>query len=541
MCWAVLLAMTGTGYAYQHTKSSVSFHEYSESAFQLAERTGKPLFVVLAAKWCYWCRTYERETLENAQVSSFLNRHFVNVFVDLDERPDLQDRYVQRGIPTTVILRPDGRMYLTFSGILAPADFLTGMNQVLKGLGEPERKHSTRTVYSVRDVRALLEPGTRPSLTAQQVSRMAAEFHDLVLANFDPRFAGFGVEQKYPQGALLEELLLVAQSDADSSLRQSVQATLDRIQAHLLDRVEGGFHRYAERRDWSSVRYEKLLTTNVELVRAFQFAAATGVTNAEAAGAYADVAAHTLRFVLETYYQPSHGGFSGSVEGTSQRYFRATQEQRARMRKPAVDTTIYTAWNAEAVTVLADVQRAKPDPALLAALRATLVLLEQHMSTPNQGMYARFDPRTGSVQGLGQLRDNAWAALAFATGHELTGDTRYREALERTLDYALRELWLPDVSAFRAWNIPPGAKLRPSERVSDAVPLRDNAVIALSLIKAHRATDNPRYLEAAQRLLAALSVLEPDQFDDNPSDGAKRYLEAFAHYHRALRALTRRG
>jgi hypothetical protein len=538
-CCALLLAAPCPGAAYQHARSRVSYHEYSEEAFRLAERTGRPIFIVLAAKWCYWCRAYERETLEREEVATFLNRNFVNVFVDLDERQDLQHRYVQRGIPTSVILRPDGRQYLTFSGILPPADFLAGMHEVLKGLAQPAAKHRSGARYSVRDVRPLLEPGGAPAITAARAERLAAEFRELALANYDAAFAGFGTEQKYPQGALLTELLL-ATPEEPSALRPAVLSTLDRIRAHLLDRVEGGFHRYAERRDWSSVRYEKMLVPNVALVRAFQAAGSAGPGREDAArrAEHAAVARDALRFVLAVYYQPARGGFSGSVEGTSQRYFRSDRAQRARMQAPAVDATIYTAWNAEAVAVLADVQRAQPEPALQAALARTLALLDEKLSTPRQGVHGRLDPATGTVRGLGQLGDNAWAALAFAIGHEGSGEARYRAAMERTLDYALRELWLAEVHAFRAWSIPAGSDVRPSERVSDAVPLRENAVMGLALVQAHRLTGNPRYRSAAQELLAALAVLEPDQFDDNPGDGGKRYLEAFAIYHKALRALT---
>lgn len=542
-CCAVLALASDTGRASMHGASPVAYHAYGEDAFRLAERTGKPLFIVLAAKWCYWCRAYERETLDTEAVAAFLNRHFVNVFVDLDERPDLQQRYVRRGIPTTVILRPDGRRFLTFSGILPPADFLAGMNQVLAGLAAPAREHSARPEYTVRDVRGLLEPGGRPPLTAARARALAEAFHELVLANFDPGFAGFGIEQKYPQGALLAELLRAARRGGDPALREVALATLDQVRAHLLDRVDGGFHRYAERRDWASLRYEKLLTTNAALVRAFQAAAQAGAApdGAPAGADYAGIARDALNFVLATFYQPARGGFAGSVAGTSQRYFRSDAAQRARMAPPALDRTVYTARNGEAVVGLAEVYRAQPEPALRAALEGTLALLAQRLTTPRQGVYARLDAGSDTPQGLGQLADNAWAALAFAVGHELTGEARYRAALQRTLDFALRALWLADVRAFRAWNVPPGTGVRPSERVSDAVPLRENAVMALALLKAHRIAGEPRYLAAAQQVLAALAVLEPDLFDDTPGDGGKRYLEDFAYYHKALRALMQRS
>ncbi len=131
----VILALTfvlpAQTWGYRHHQAKVRYQEYSQQAFDLARQQNRPIFLVLSASWCFWCKKYDEQTLNTDVVSSYLNENFVNIFVDLDRRPDLRHLFVKRAQPTSVIFTPDGKEFLSFSGTLKADDFMTGMRKVL--------------------------------------------------------------------------------------------------------------------------------------------------------------------------------------------------------------------------------------------------------------------------------------------------------------------------------------------------------------------------------------------------------------------------
>src|SRR5262249_35402809 len=117
----ILLAADAWGHA--HEASKVRFVEHSPAVFDAAQRDRKPVFLLVSAVWCYWCKYFEDQVLADAEVSDYLNRHYLNVFVDHDRRPDLVRKYV-RGLPMIVLFGPDGRVQQSFAGVLKKDDFL---------------------------------------------------------------------------------------------------------------------------------------------------------------------------------------------------------------------------------------------------------------------------------------------------------------------------------------------------------------------------------------------------------------------------------
>ena len=115
---AVFPAADAQGHA--HDASKVRFVEHSPAAFDAAQREGKPVFLLISAVWCYWCKYFEQQVLADAEVSKSLNQHDLSVYADYDRRPDLVRKYV-RGLPMIVLFGPDGRVRQSFAGVLNPA------------------------------------------------------------------------------------------------------------------------------------------------------------------------------------------------------------------------------------------------------------------------------------------------------------------------------------------------------------------------------------------------------------------------------------
>src|SRR2546428_5572344 len=113
-----------------HHASKVRFAEHSPAAFDAARRDGKPVFLLVSAVWCYWCKYFEQQVLADVEVSKYLNQHYLSVFVDYDRRPDLVRKYV-RGLPMIVLFGPDGRIRQSFAGVLKKEDFLGVVRSVI--------------------------------------------------------------------------------------------------------------------------------------------------------------------------------------------------------------------------------------------------------------------------------------------------------------------------------------------------------------------------------------------------------------------------
>ena len=116
-------------WAYSHHTSRVRFLDYSPEAFQTARREGKPVFLLISAVWCYWCKYFAQQTIENEEVSTYLNRNYLSIFVDHDRRMDLTRKYA-RGLPMIVLFDPAGQVRQSFAGALKKDDFLDVLKRV---------------------------------------------------------------------------------------------------------------------------------------------------------------------------------------------------------------------------------------------------------------------------------------------------------------------------------------------------------------------------------------------------------------------------
>lgn len=478
-----LLLVPVLAHGYRHHTSKIHYREYSTEVFEQARREGKPIFILISAAWCYWCKYFDKHTLETEEVSSYLNRHWLNVFVDSDARADLTRKYV-RGWPMTVLLHPDGRVQLSFSGALIKNDFLDIVKRT-----EAEIRSGTNA------------PAPAATVLAAPLPLTAAAYRDLdtALARYveehaDPLHGGFGNGRKFPYPQLLAYLLGQQGAVRNPQRLALIEQTLDAILSNLQEPMVGGFFRYAERRDWSEAHTEKMLHVNAGLALAFAKAS-------EVSGAlrYAQAVDATLAFLLGTLYDAEAGGFYGSQTADPAYYGRAAQARR-RLKAPEINRDKITAWNAEAILALLTLsERKQRQPLTDAALRSLEFMRMRLLS--DKGMYHIYlaTAKRGALRG--QLEANAWAALAFLEGHRLSGKDIYRQAGERVLDYALAELFDRQRGGFIAWNNPDhsGRSARTEE-----LPLAANGLMAQALLTAYRLNGRPAYRDAAERTLALL-------------------------------------
>jgi len=237
--------------------------------------------------WCHWCHVMDRESYENAEIAALINKLFIAVKVDRDERPDVDARYQaavsaisgQGGWPLTAFLTPDGRPY--FGGTYMPPEERygrPGFGRVLTTMAEVWRDRRDEALETAGSVMAAIEhnesfsargPNGLASLSLSLVERIASS----ALTQFDPRNGGFGAQPKFPHPAALDMLLQIAMS-RDPSLESTVQAqeafalTLEKMsRGGVYDQLAGGFHRYSTDEHWIVPHFEKMLYDNTELLR----------------------------------------------------------------------------------------------------------------------------------------------------------------------------------------------------------------------------------------------------------------------------------
>jgi len=465
-------------WAYAHHTSSVRFLDYSPEAFETARREGKPVFLLISAVWCYWCKYFDQNTLKNNEVSKYLNRHYLSIFVDHDRRMDLTRKYT-RGLPMIVLFDPNGQVRQSFAGALKKEDFL----DVLKRVASDVR--TSVAAAQPREPRAgpVVTPNPVP-VTPETYQRLRERMLNFVDEHLDIVYGGFGSGDKHPHARLLGYLMGQYHATQDRRYLVAVEKSLDGILRGIYDPVEGGFFRYAEGREWRQPHYEKLLDINASLV--LVLGEAYRVTQNPR---YHQAAEATITYLLRTLYDAKAGGFYGS-QTADPAYYRLLLQERRAAQRPPVNRDKVTEWNAEAALAFLALGQSSGRKDLVDVALRTLEFMRRNLVS-EKGVFHLYDVKTGRGQLHGQLRANAWAALAFLEGYRVSRRDTYRHTAERVLGYAKAELFDTAHGAF-------------VEDRDAPFSLGANGIMAEALIQAHHLTGSSDDFEIAKRVLATL-------------------------------------
>ena len=324
------LAAESSPYLLQHKDNPVDWYPWGPEAFARAKAEDRPVFLSIGYSTCHWCHVMEHESFETDRIAEALNRDFVSIKVDREERPDVDDIYMQAvqmmtgsgGWPLSLFLTPDGRPF--YGGTYFPPTSRwgrPGFLQILAAIAEGWKTRRDELETSAGEMLAHLEAGAAAALRAG-ANELPADLLDTAAAalsrQFDPVEGGFGGAPKFPPAMRLELLIRRSMRRGDPEARAMVEKTLDRMAAGgMYDQVGGGFHRYSVDARWLVPHFEKMLYDNAMLARVYVLAhRAFGVAD------YARVARETLDYLLAEM-TPAGGGFfaaqdadSGGEEGT---------------------------------------------------------------------------------------------------------------------------------------------------------------------------------------------------------------------------------
>jgi uncharacterized protein len=309
-------------YLRQHAQNPVDWFPWGEEALTRARAEDRPILLSIGYSSCHWCHVMERESFEDPEVAAVMNEHFVNIKVDREERPDLDQVYMKAvqamtgggGWPMTVFLTPDGVPF--YGGTYfppAPRHGLPSFTQVLRAAADAYRNRGDMVRASGEHLlSALASAAARTGPDGVGPDTLDAAVRSLA-RQFDPVHGGFGKAPKFPQPVTLELLMRQSLRTGDREPLEMAVHTLRRMAAGgVRDHLGGGFHRYSVDARWLVPHFEKMLYDNALLARAYLHGhLLTGDSD------FRDVAEETLDY-LAGDMRLSEGGFASARDADSE-------------------------------------------------------------------------------------------------------------------------------------------------------------------------------------------------------------------------------
>jgi uncharacterized protein YyaL (SSP411 family) len=464
--------------------SEIKWRTWGDAAFGEARDQNKPVLLAISAVWCHWCHVMDETSYSSADIIRVINEKYVPVRVDNDERPDVNRRYNMGGWPSTVFLTPEGE--IIHGGTYVPPE---QMWQTLNGVDEVWSTKREEIAQRVAELRAQ-ESESRKSKTGDISMDIVDTVAALVRGQYDPQFGGFGRSPKFPQVRLLRFLLDEYRRHGYPDIAHMLHKTLGAMAASgMHDKIEGGFFRYATTREWEVPHYEKMLEDNAELLAMYAEAHRTFPQ-----AGYDRVVRDVVRWMDTVLWRDDVKAFAGSQDA-DEVYYELDAAAREKHGAPFVDKTLYTNWNALAISAYLAAADVLNDPQTRERGLDVLKTIATSMWEPDEGL-AHFDRGEGPT--LRDLLSDLAAVLsaqldAFETGDHPIGivgaqrvATRIRERLEDTADGGFFDA--PERS-------------EPGRVALREKPIEDNAMVADALMRLATLTGNDEWRETATRAL----------------------------------------
>lgn len=441
-------------YLLQHAANPVAWKPWDEAALAKARREDKPIFLSIGYSACHWCHVMAHESFENDQIADFLNEHFVSIKVDREERPDLDQIYMEAvqmmtgrgGWPMSVFLTPDLQPF--YGGTYWPPASRHGMpgfRQVLEAVADAWTLRRAEMLAHAAKLTEALRQNEAPDVgEARELDdRLLEAAEEALMRAFDPQYGGFGQAPKFPQPIAIKVLLDRWKHSGDDNLLSAVTITLDRMaRGGMYDHLGGGFHRYSTDARWLVPHFEKMLYDNALLAGCYLDAWL--LTKHPL---YAEVARGTLEYVLRDMTDPEGGFYSAEdadSEGEEGKFYLWTPNEITAVLGPAAAATFCRVYdvtevgNFEGRNILNLSRPIEQEAKLLARDTGST---QTELAESRAKLLAVREKRV--PPGLDDKILVSWNGLmidAFARAGAALSVPRYRDAAEQAARYILKYL-----------------------------------------------------------------------------------------------------
>ncbi|MHB1193196.1 MAG: thioredoxin domain-containing protein [Longimicrobiales bacterium] len=527
------LASETSPYLLQHAHNPVDWHPWGPEALERARQEDRPILLSMGYSACHWCHVMERESFEDPALAEVMNRHFVCVKVDREERPDVDQVYMRAvqamtgsgGWPLTVFLTPEATPF--YGGTYfppTPRHGLPSFRQVLGAAADAFRDRRADVEKGSREIVDVLrraQAGEADDGSAEPGTGLLDQAVEVLARQYDPTHGGFGRAPKFPQPVTLDVLLRQHARTGDARALQMALTTLRHMaDGGIRDHLGGGFHRYSVDERWLVPHFEKMLYDNALLAQAYLDAwRLTGE------GDLREVAEDTLDYILADLRSPQGGFYSArdaDSEGEEGRFYVWTpaeveavlRAEDAALFQRLYDVTLEGNFEGRSILWLphgldAPARSLGVDPGearqRIAAARARLREARSHRPPP-----FRDEKVLAGWNGL------ALRALAEAGG--AAGRDDFLAAARSGGEFLLREM-RRDGTLLHAWK-DGTAKIRGF--------LEDYGSVGNAFLSLYEATLEPTWLEEArwccQRVLEGFWDPETGLFHDTEHDAESLFL-----------------
>jgi hypothetical protein len=501
------LANEKSPYLLEHATNPVDWWPWGKEAFAKARNDRKPIFLSIGYSTCHWCHVMRRESFEDPKTAAFINRNFIPIKADREERPEVDAYYMSAvqamtgggGWPLSVFLTPDLKPF--YGGTYFPPAPRSGMPSFMQVLEFASRLWKEKRAEVESNASQVVQAISSESEGGPELSKLSLdEGYSTLVSSFDSEHGGFGGAPKFPLPGSLGFLLRYHGRTGRELALKAVLKTLDQMMSGgIRDHIGGGFHRYSTDRVWLVPHFEKMLYDNALLARVYT--EAYQLTHVEG---YAEVAREILSWIRNEMRDDGGGFYCAQDADTAEGeggYYTWTPDEVVDAVGLATGAKFSRAYgvtkigNFEGRTIL----HMEPGSSLTETER-------EELTRTRRAMYRARARRPRPANDTKILASwNGLAVSAFAFGSAVLHEPEYAEDAARAAKFVLETMWSGGMLLRRYAG---------GEAALEGT-LEDYAFMVQGLLDLFEATSEPRWLDDAIRLTNSMR----DMFEDRTRGG----------------------
>ena len=559
-------------YLLQHKDNPVHWMPWSEEAFKKAKSENKPVLLSIGYSACHWCHVMAHESFEDEETAKIMNEKFINIKLDREERPDLDNIYQsalallgqQGGWPLTMFLADDKKPF--WGGTYFPKDSKYGrpaFKEVLNSIYNSFTQDRNSIIKNQELIFEALNKINTSNSTELNIEKFKSDSLETILDNFDLQYGGIKGAPKFPQIFIYDFLLNIYLKDNDQFKLKVITQTLDNIcSGGIYDHVAGGISRYSVDDMWLVPHFEKMLYDNAQLLLLLsKFSILTGKNiyreiakkiadwiidemQDESGGYYSALDADSegvegkyyiwsynelehilkddIKFFSDFFYIEKQGNWEGSIilsryknlhietkdEIKLQKLLAKINKQRQKRIRPQLDDKILTDWNGLTIEAMAYTGKILKDDKYLKSAESSFKFITKNMLLDNKLYHSSCK---GINKHLGMLDDYVYLIKAGLMLYEVTNDDKYLSISIKLTETVLADFAQKN-SGFSSNSINHKDIILRSVQYFDNVTPNSNAVLLFILNKIYLITHNEKYALARDNLLNSIGSNISNQY-----------------------------